>query len=210
MQSINKALIKTFFHFLCFVVLLSTSVTASMISGQTEGALVKEDSIRIYEVDLALESTADAFSKTDFDFSLYGINDTHDPMRCGFGIYRAIYETGVIEDWALVNGDLLIQDGLVKFLKHRWRTRGLSSASYLAEEANLKLTKEGYVVGKIPYFHLFVNDGEPPMLPLYVSFKEHKDSKPIDANSSVGVSAEMWVEVDGWADGVMYLLCNKV
>lgn len=210
MQSINKTLIKTFFHFLCFVVLLSTSVTASMISGQTEDTLLKEDSIRIYEVDLALESTADAFRKTDFDFSLYDINDAHDPMRCGFGIYRAIYETGVIEDWALVNGDLLIQDGLVKFLKHRWRTRGLSNSSYLTKEANLKLTKEGYVVGKIPYFHFFVNDGEPPMLPLYVSFKQHKDSKPIDTNSSVGVSAEMWVEVDGWADGVMYLLCNKV
>jgi hypothetical protein len=48
------------------------------------------------------------------------------------------------------------------------------------------------------------------MLPLYVSFKKHKNSKPIDINSSIGVLAEMWVEVDGWADGVMYLFCNKV
>ena len=210
MQPGKKAIIKTFFYCLYFVGLLSTSVTASVIFGQTEDTLLKEDSIRIYEVDLVLESSADVFSKTDFDFSLYDINDTHGQMRCGFGIYRAIYETGVIEDWALVNGDLLIQDGLVKFLNHRWRTNGLSSSSYLSDEANLKLTKEGYVVGKIPYFHLFVNDGEPPMLPLYVSFKEHKNSKPIDINSSIGVSAEMWVEVDGWADGVMYLLCNKV
>jgi len=203
-------MIKAFFYCLCFISLISTSVTASLPSDQTKGTLVKEDSIRIYEVDLVLENATDAFSKTDFDFSLYDINDTHGQMRCGFGIYRAIYETGVIEDWALVNGDLLIQDGLVKFLNHRWRTRGLSNSSYLTKEANLKLTKEGYMVGKIPYFHLFVNEEEPPMLPLYVSFKEHKNSKPIAINSSIGVSAEMWVEVDGWADGVMYLLCNKV
>ena len=203
-------MIKAFFCCFCFISLLLTSVTASLPPDQTKGTLVKEDSIRIYEVDLVLENATNAFSKTDFDFSIYDIHYTHEQMRCGFGIHRAIYETGVIEDWGLVNGDLLIQEGLVKFLNHRWRTRGLSNSSYLVKEANLKLTKECYIVGKMPYFHLFVDEGEPPMLPLYVSFKKHTNSKPIDINSSIGVPAEMWVEVDGWADGVMYLFCNKV
>ena len=203
-------MIKTLF---CCTSLLLSNMAVSLsadVSDQDFGTLFKESSIKIYEVDLVLEDAPNSFGRADFDFNVFDIKYEHDKIRCGFGIHRAIYETGVIEEWSLVNGDLLIENGLVKFLNHRWRTRGLSNSSYLTNEANLKLTKEGYIVGKMPYFHLFIDAGEPPMLPLYVSFKKHKKSKPIDINSSVGVSAEMWVEVDGWADGVMYLRCNKV
>ena len=154
--------------------------------------------------------------KTDFDFSIYKIAKSHEKLQCFFRLRRVVYENkdeGEIENWNIADGYLLIEKGVVNIdgNRSRWRMGGLSyDPSYLEDEVNLRLTKDGYFVGKMAYFTHHINTGEVPRSPLYIELKKHKKSKTLNYKSFEKESAELWIDVEEWAGGVMFVSnCKK-
>ena len=88
---------------------------------------------------------------------------------------------------------------------------GLSAdPSYLEDEVNLRLTKDGYFVGMMAYFTHHIDTGEVPRSPLYIELKKHNKSKPLNYKSSEKESAELWIDVEEWAGGVLFLSNCKI
>ena len=86
----------------------------------------------------------------------------------------------------------------------RWRMGGLSKdSSYLTDEVNLRLDSQGHLIGKMAYFNLSVDAGEVPRKPLYIEIKPHAKSIPL--HTTKPRQAELWIDVEDWAGGVLYL-----
>ena len=153
-------------------------------------------------------------SKLDYDFSKHKLANNVKDLRCGFRIQRVVYENselGQIEGWNMAQGPINIQGSDVEFATGSfWRLGGLSTdPSYLQDEVNIKLTEDGHLVGKMAYFTHGVKQGEVPREPLYVTLTKHKRSKPINLKS-IGDSAELWIDVEDWAGGVLFVSnCKK-
>ena len=148
-------------------------------------------------------------SKLDYDFSKHKLANNVKDFSCTFKIERVFYgdsELGVLEGWNLAEGDITIKKSDVKFSgSSSWNMRGLSSdPSYLKDEVNIKLTKDGHFVGRMAYFNRLVKQGEVPSEPLYVILTKHKRSKPINLKN-IRNSAELWIDVEDWSGGVMFV-----
>ena len=179
-----------------------------------------ESKIKIYDVVFS-QSVLDSLlskgiGKTDFDFSIYKIVKNHEKLQCFFRLRRVVYENideGEIEDWNIADGYLLIEKGEVHIdgNQSRWKMGGLSAdPSYLEDEVNLRLTKDGYFVGKMAYFTHHIDTGEVPRSPLYIEIKKHKRSTPLNYENPKKESAELWIDVEEWAGGVLLLSnCKK-
>jgi len=179
-----------------------------------------ESKIKIYDVAFS-QSVLDSLlskdvGKTDFDFSIYKIVKSHEKLQCFFRLRRVVYENideGEIEDWNIADGYLLIEKGEVNIDGNRsqWKMGGLSyDSSYLEDEVNLRLTKDGHLVGKMAYFNLHIDTGEAPRIPLYIEIKKHKRSIPLNYINPKKESAELWIDVEEWAGGVLLLSnCKK-
>jgi len=174
-----------------------------------------ESKIKIYDVVFS-QSVLDSLlskgiGKTDFDFSIYKIVKSHEKLQCFFRLRRVVYENideGEIEDWNIADGYLLIEKGEVNIdvNQSRWKMGGLSAdPSYLEDEVNLRLTKDGHLVGKMAYFNLHIDTGEAPRIPLYIEIKKHKRSIPLNYINPKKESAELWIDVEEWAGGVMFV-----
>ena len=174
-----------------------------------------ESKIKIYDVAFS-QSVLDSLlskdvGKTDFDFSIYKIVKSHEKLQCFFRLRRVVYENideGEIEDWNIADGYLLIEKGEVNIdvNQSRWKMGGLSAdPSYLEDEVNLMLTKDGHLVGKMAYFNLHIDTGEAPRIPLYIEIRKHKKSIPLKYKNPKIESAEIWIDVEEWAGGVLYL-----
>ncbi len=183
-------------------------------------ATENESKIMIYDVVFS-QSVLDnllskGIGKTDFDFSIYKIAKSHEKLQCFFRLRRVVYENideGEIEDWNIADGYLLIEKGEVNIdaNQSRWKMGGLSAdLSYLEDEVNLRLTKDGYFVGKMAYFTHHIDTGEVPRTPLYIEIKKHKRSIPLNYKNPKKESAELWIDVEEWAGGVLLLSnCKK-
>ena len=155
------------------------------------------------------ESAAD-FTKS---FKQYQLANLQSQLICGFRLRRVVYENnpeGEIEDWNMAQGSLIINDSKVT-LDGRWKTGGLSNdPKYMKDEVNLRLTKDGHIVGKMAYFHLFVNNGEAAEKPLFIELKKHQKSKTLNYKSFDSYpAAEIWIDVQDWAGGIMTLFNCK-
>ncbi|MDP6969501.1 MAG: hypothetical protein QGG88_10395 [Gammaproteobacteria bacterium] len=172
-----------------------------------------EPGIQIYDVALKpadkerLLSTP--LSKTEFDFSAYRIAQHADTITCSFDLRRVVYENkteGEMENWNIANGVIRIENGKVNLKSGRWNMGGLSSnPSYLRDEINLRLTDKGHLVGKMAYFHLNIDSGEAPMAPLYIELAPHQRSTALDYKNLPTTKAEIWIDVEDWAGGVLLL-----
>ena len=69
----------------------------------------------------------------------------------------------------------------------------------------LRLTEDGYLVGKMAFFLSKTNQGEIPRNPLYPTLTEHKRSTPIDLNDIENSYAKLFIDVEDWAGAVMYV-----
>ena len=190
----------------------TTTTTKSTSTTKSKASTVNSD-ITIYEVVFSpavLKELLDrVISKTDYDFSKHKLANNVKDLRCAFRIQRVNYENselGQIEGWNMAQGAINIQGSDVEFGEGSfWRLGGLSTdPSYLQDEVNIKLTEDGHLVGKMAYFTHGVKQGEVPREPLYVTLTKHKRSKPINLKS-IGNSAELWIEVEDWAGGVMFV-----
>jgi hypothetical protein len=148
-------------------------------------------------------------SKTDFDFSSYKLAQHTDTITCVFDLRRVIYETvveGNIEKWDMASGEITFVNSKVQINKGRWHMGGLSKdQSYIQNEVNLKLTSTGHLVGKMAYFNLSVDKGEAPRAPLYIDLSPHQRSTPLDYKNLATAKAEIWIDVEDWAGGVLTL-----
>ena len=153
-----------------------------------------------------VESAADF---TEF-FKEYQLAFLQNQLICGFKLKRVVYENtskGEIEDWNMAYGSLIINGSKVT-LDGSWRMGGLSNdPKYMKDEVNLRLTRDGHIVGKMAYFHLSINHGEAPRKPLFVELKKHQNSKPL--NYKIRAAAEYWIDVEDWAGGIMYVFNCK-
>ena len=155
-------------------------------------------------IQIAPQENAADFTKS---FKQYQLANLQSQLICGFRLRRVVYENnpeGEIEDWNLAHGSLIINGSKVT-LDGRWKTGGLSNdPKYMKDEVNLRLTKDGHIVGKMAYFHLFVNNGEAAEKPLFIELKKHQKSKTLNYRSIESYSAaEIWIDVQDWAGGVM-------
>ena len=173
-------------------------------------ALPKNQGIVLYALNmppkLKEQLLSQSIIKTEFDFSPYQIAELNVPVSCRFILQRVSYDDnpkGQIENWNMAQGRLKITSNEVNF-DGAWRMGGLSKdPGYLKNEVNLKLTKDGHLLGKMAYFLLNVSPGEVLEKPLYVELKPHKRSKPLDLKT-LG-RAELWTDVEDWAGGVWTL-----
>ena len=153
-----------------------------------------------------VESAADF---TEF-FKEYQLAFLQNQLTCGFKLKRVVYENtskGEIEDWNMAYGSLIINGSEVT-LDGSWRMGGLSNdPKYMKDEVNLRLTRDGHIVGKMAYFHLSINNGEAPRKPLFIELKKHQNSKPL--NYKIRTAAEYWIDVEDWAGGIMYVFNCK-
>ena len=169
--------------------------------------------IMIYDADFS-DSDLDELSqndltKTDFDFSGFRLANNHRSLECQFYIKEVFHDNAPDED--NVRGYLKIDSGKVNIDVDRGRSRwlwrgGLSTdPKYLRDEVNLRLTEDGYLVGKMAYFE-WVGEGEPPKLPIYPRLLKHKKSKPLNYINLTTGSAEFWLEKTlDWSDAILYL-----
>jgi hypothetical protein len=181
-------------------------------SNRASSSVDKE--ITIYDVAFSPEVLEELLnlivSQTDYDFSKHQLTKNDKDIGCRFSMTRIVYdviEEGQIEGWNIAEGNINIKSSNVEFGKHaRWRMDGLSTdPSYFRDEVNIKLTEDGYLVGKMAFFLLKTNQGEIPRNPQYPTLTEHKRSTPIDLGNIDGVSAKLYIDVEDWAGAVMYV-----
>ena len=122
--------------------------------------------VRDYGLAINLDQLSAFAGTTVVDFSQVSIADDLN-MSCRFAIERQVREDmSRIE--LMASGQLEVVAGMIEFATHSWRTRGLASEEYLQEEAVLAVDEEGAINGSMPYFHLFIDDGEVALPPEYV------------------------------------------
>ena len=165
--------------------------------------------IMIYDADFSesdLEELSSETLKTDFDFSEFKIVNNHRNLKCQFYLEEVMHDqTG---PWTSAEGSLVIDSGEVKIdvKVSRWKRGGLSTDPiYLRDEVNLRLTEDGYLVGKMAYFE-WVGDGELPKLPIYPRLLKHKKSIPLNYKNPTSGSAKFLLEKTlDWSDAILYL-----
>ena len=207
----------TYFVFSCGGNNSSNSSNQSS-SSSSSSSLTKDASIITYEVvfatDVLQELLERVLSKTDFDFSKHKLTSNADNWRCNFIMRRVNYEDsvgGTIESWSSARGAVVISGSKISFAKgSAWEMGGLSTdPSYLQDEVNLKLTHDGHIVGRMAYFIFGVQEGEVPVSPRYVSLTKHKNSKPIDPSNMKKTNAELWIDIEDWAGGIIRIKSCK-
>ena len=196
----------------------SSNSSSQSSSSSSSSSLSKDSSIVTYEVvfaaDVLQELLERVLSKTDFDFSKHKLTSNADNWRCNFIMRRVNYEDsvgGTIESWSSARGAVVISGSKISFAKgSAWEMGGLSTdPSYLQDEVNLKLTHDGHIVGRMAYFIFGVQEGEVPVSPRYVSLTKHKKSKPIDPSNMKKTNAELWIDIEDWAGGIIRIKSCK-
>ena len=196
----------------------SSNSSSQSSSSSSSSSLSKDSSIVTYEVvfaaDVLQELLERVLSKTDFDFSKHKLTSNADNWRCNFIMRRVNYEDsvgGTIESWSSARGAIVISGSKISFAKgSAWEMGGLSTdPSYLQDEVNLKLTHDGHIVGRMAYFIYGVQEGEVPVSPRYVSLTKHKNSKPIDPSNMKKTNAELWIDIEDWAGGIIRIKSCK-
>ena len=184
--------------------------TAETSSTSAKASNVDSD-ITIYDVVFSpavlKELLERVVSKTDYDFSKHKLVKNIQDSNCYFTLRRVVYDKsilGKIENWNMAQGNINIKDSNVEFVNSKWRVGGLSTdPSYFQDEVNIKLTDDGHLVGKMAYFNLSVKQGEIPLSPLYVTLSKHKRSKAFTIHDIKMTRAQIWIDVEDWAGGVM-------
>lgn len=166
-------------------------------SKSKSGNLTKSDDIMSFDVSLSSSALKNLKRLPfEFDFSKHEIWTDMSQTICSFEIKRRAIEERRVETMA--TGQLEIENGVFNFLQHLWNTKGMSDQSYLKEEGNLKILKNGEPIGKMPYFHLYINKGEVAQPPLYVELTGDREQG--DKSSPEGVFS---FYVDDWQEGLL-------
>lgn len=155
------------------------------------------ESIQSYAVEIDEEALAGLKRLPwDYDFSNLDIWEERHERRCFFEIIRRPIEDRRREK--LASGVLDVSGGTIVFAGHEWRTKGMADETYLKNESNLKVLRDGRPVGIMPYFHLFINDGEVARPPLYVELTRDRE-----AGEEGSLNGSFSFYVDDWQEGLL-------
>ena len=196
----------------------SSNSSSQSSSSSSSSSLTKDNSIVTYEVaiaeDILQELLERVLSKTDFDFSEHKLTNNADNWRCNFQMRRVEYEQsvkGIIQPWTIAQGAFEISGSNISFARgSAWEMGGLSTdPTYLQDEVNLKITSDGHIVGRMAYFTHSVQEGEVPRSPRYLTLTKHKRSKPINFNNIAKTNAELWIDIEDWAGGLIQIKSCK-
>ena len=61
----------------------------------------------------------------------------------------------------------------------------------------------------VSYFTHSVQEGEVPRSPRYLTLTKHKRSKPINFNNIAKTNAELWIDIEDWAGGLIQIKSCK-
>ena len=174
--------------------------------------IIFSDEILQELLEISPEERASDFTR---NFKNYRLAFIQDEIICGFNLKRVVYENkaeGEIESWDMAYGSITFR-GLLTDFKGAWSKSmgGLSSDSrYFNDEINIKLTKDGHLVGKMAYFTHTIASDEAPRRPLFIELRKHPKTKPLNyKNINLDNSAEFWIDVEDWAGGIMYVFNCK-
>ena len=169
------------------------------------GKLAKSEEIMSFDVSISGSSLENLKRLPfEFDFTRYEIWTDLPEHRCAFKLERRRIENQRIE--LMASGRLRIEKGTVSFRRNKWNTGGMADKSFLQDEGNLKILMDGAPVGKIPYFHLFTNQGEVARPPEYVELTKERIQG--DDGSPEGTFS---FYVDDWQEGLFTIKnCQSV
>ena len=132
----------------------------------------------------------------EYDFSGKDVWTDLKKEKCFFSLSRRVIEDKRIE--LLASGAFSIENGKIIFGSNSWKTGGMSSPEYLKNESNLRVSRNGIPVGKIPFFLLFTNKGEVARPPKYVELSKQRES-----GDNESVEGRYSFYVDDWAEGLL-------
>jgi hypothetical protein len=92
-----------------------------------------------------------------FDFSKYKLSTVYEGQNCDFVINRKFSEGTQL----IGSGKFTVEAGRLTITKAIWRTGGEAVSETFAR-ANLAITKDGRLVGRMPVYHIFVPAGAVP------------------------------------------------
>lgn len=136
----------------------NTDAQCQLFQADTDGRLLSLGKYRSYPATVDTEVLRD-IDPTFFDFSDLDIYDGPD-LSCAFKLLLDGPTRG--ERWPRVDGRLEIIGGQLKIGRHAWSLGHdqIANESYLQERSNLALLSSGSVVGRMPFFWKFVQEGE--------------------------------------------------
>jgi len=177
----------------CCIILLSLSWTGFALAAEK---LLPSSNVVVFEVSMNKETMAGLKRLPwEFDHSSFDIWTDLNATNCWFEINRRPFENKRLEK--MVSGKLDIINGEIIFGAHKWRTGGMASPDYLKHESNLKVLRNGRPVGKMPYFHLFINKGEVALPPVFVELTRNREGG--NSGSASGIFS---FYVDDWQEAL--------
>lgn len=130
----------------------------SDLSGEIPQGMVKFDINQYAKGEMEL-SCDNRDGTVAFDFSPYKLTDKFDGSTCTYAI-RAIFSDG--NGHPMVSGKLSIAEGgRITFTESSW-TEGLFADPNTLNRANIGITDKVQLVGRMPVFYLFPQEGEVP------------------------------------------------
>ena len=128
-------------------------------SGEAEEQ-IQLASLTLYDIAIdELPPIDDGTGPMLFDFAKYKLTNKFDGVACTYAM-KAIFADG--NSHMFVSGSLEFADGgHVTFTDSQWMTGGLASPEAL-NRANLAITAKEELVGTMPVFHLFAQEGSAP------------------------------------------------
>lgn len=128
-------------------------------SGQAQDQ-IELASLTLYDIAIEgdLPAIDDGTGPLPFDFSPYKLTAKYDGVACSYAM-TAMFADG--NSHVFVTGDLQFADGgRVSFTNTAWTTGGMSSPETF-NRANIAITDDTKLVGTMPVFHLFAQEGYP-------------------------------------------------
>ena len=134
-----------------------------------EGRDYEPLTLRRYAIIIAPEKMEDLAERGVFSFEGLDIDEQLNMKNCSFELSRKWDDIGKIE--GMGSGKLDIVNGLIEFGRHHWTVGPhANDDKFLKEQTKLGVLKNGNLVGKLIYFHLFHQPGgsyDPPRTVLF-------------------------------------------
>ena len=162
--------------------------------------------VRRFQVNIFVDELEKFTGRKQLDVSNLNLMINLSDPECYFRIARKQIESKRVE-W-LASGNFSVEGGVVKFGRNRWQTGGLADSSYLIEQGALAFADNYLLHGTIPYFHLFVSQGEIAQKPMQINF----DGTTYDNDQKKLKPDKSWPKVypfyvDTWQSGIIHFRC---
>ncbi|WP_029040418.1 peptidoglycan-binding domain-containing protein [Cucumibacter marinus] len=180
----------------------NTDEICALFSGAEADDIRERLAYRFYPIELA-DGAGSGNSPTDYDFSGIDVATGYSADRCTFEIRRHLFSEPEAVN-VMANGDLVIEEGRVRFVRTRWRVGGFSGPDDLIEQSNLAIRSDGQVVGRMIYYERYIPDGEVFEPPIYVTLPAH-----FDKTDGPVANGHTYFNANSWSEGSLRISCRK-